>query len=208
MTQNDMPPNQFNAQDVQALEGIVTQYVDGEVARNDAIAALTKGVVSACTGSFIPFDGDLLLPYLEQLDAHDLQQRAGDGNGGGSGPQNGGGSGDDLGDGDGDHDGDGADRPSGGQRIPLLDRLSGPDRDEDAYRTKRSRVDASSFVWRSHANEFLNSIALSPEHQRVLHQIEIHSVDKSCKSARMEFCNFALFHWCPRTLREAIMSSE
>ncbi|KAJ7085634.1 hypothetical protein C8R43DRAFT_909189 [Mycena crocata] len=32
--------------------------------------------------------------------------------------------------------------------------------------------------------------------------------DKPCKSARMEFCNFALFHWHPRTLREAIMSSE
>ncbi|KAJ7460790.1 hypothetical protein FB451DRAFT_986916, partial [Mycena latifolia] len=51
------------------------------------------------------------------------------------------------------------------------------DEDEGLPRSKRAKVDPSGFAWRSRANEFLDSIVLSPEHHNVQEQVELYSRD-------------------------------
>ncbi|KAJ7715674.1 hypothetical protein B0H16DRAFT_1804970 [Mycena metata] len=162
----------FSPADLQSLAEIVAQYTDERANRNDTIAALTAGVVSICSLREIPFKSDHILPYLEQLDAHDVAQGAGGGEGGGDDSQR---DDDSQHSGDGDDSGDkGAPR---GQKRPLLDRLSYDDDDEGSYRAKRSRVDYSAFVWRSRAKQFLDSMVLTQEHQDILQQVKAYSLD-------------------------------
>ncbi|KAJ7171675.1 hypothetical protein C8R43DRAFT_874837 [Mycena crocata] len=175
MTQDATSISQFKSEDVKALEEIVEQYADGHLARNDVIAALTKGIVAACAGSGFPFNGDLILPYLEQLDAYDADQERATGGGSGGGPTDGNQNG---GNNDDDDDDDDESRDRGNKRS-LYDRLSGPEQDEDegAYRVKRSRINTANFVWRSQARKFLDSMVLTPAHEDVLRQVEFHSED-------------------------------
>ncbi|KAJ7125748.1 hypothetical protein C8R43DRAFT_1135075 [Mycena crocata] len=165
-----MTQDAFKTEDVKALEEIVAQYADGHLARNDVVAALTKGIVSACAGSEIPFNGDLIIPYLEQLDALDEDERAA-GSGAGGGPTGGSQGGEGNDDDDGTHD-----RPN---KRSLYDRMSGPEPDDDEgfARVKRSKVDTSNFAWRSQAKTFLDSMVLTPAHENVLRQVEAHSDD-------------------------------
>ncbi|KAJ7728437.1 hypothetical protein DFH07DRAFT_969870 [Mycena maculata] len=115
------------------------------------VALLTASVVSVCALRKVPFKPDIVLPYLQQLTAHDDQQkRAGERGGEGSGPGDHSGPGDDDSnsqDGEGDsRDGDGRDddeRPH--RKRSLTDRLSDPDDEDDdgPSRPKRPRVNAS-----------------------------------------------------------------
>ncbi|KAJ7717110.1 hypothetical protein DFH07DRAFT_762113 [Mycena maculata] len=172
-----LPPNQFAQGDVDALQEIVQQYADGKIERDDAVASLSARVASVCTLRQISFDPKLLLPYLQQLTAHDDEQkRAGDRRGCGSGAQDDGDNSTDR-DAEGDEDEDEDECPRGKKR-PLADRLSDAgDGDEGPLRTKWSKVDSSSFVWRSRAREFLDSMVFTPEHQDLLRQIEVYSQD-------------------------------
>ncbi|KAJ7199221.1 hypothetical protein GGX14DRAFT_662399 [Mycena pura] len=170
-----LPLHQFSEEDVRSLDEIVLQYVEGNTERNDTIAALTAGIVAICSLRTIPFTSDHILPYLEQLDAHDAQQGVGLGGGGsgntGDGSQDGS---QHSGDGDGVNDGFSPNR-----KRSLLDRMAIGDNDDDdgVYRAKRSRVDTSAFVWCARTNDFLNSMALTQEHRSIARQVEIYSLD-------------------------------
>ncbi|KAJ7505065.1 hypothetical protein B0H11DRAFT_1709243 [Mycena galericulata] len=135
------------------------------------------GIASICVARKIKFGSDLILPWLEQLDAHDKVDKGPGDDGDGDNNGNNGNGDDDSNDGE----GEGVDgRPGHRRKRSLKDRLSTPDGDDDddeEYRAKRSKTDASSFVWRSRAQEFLESMVLTPEHQDLLQQIEIYSRD-------------------------------
>jgi len=167
---------QFSQEDVKALSEIVQQYVDGKSTRNTATAALSSVIATACLAHGIKPDADHILPYLEQLDEHDqIQDQRGAGAvvPGGSDGDNG-----DNGEGDGDPgDDEGEVSPSGDRTLSLKDRLSEPDDDGEYSRAKRLRVDPSNFAWRSRAQDFLDSLGLTPEHQHVQQQVEIYSRD-------------------------------
>ncbi|KAJ7019488.1 hypothetical protein C8F04DRAFT_975524 [Mycena alexandri] len=166
----------FSTDDLQSLSEIVAQYTDEDADRNDIIAALTAGIVSICSLRQIPFNTDHIRPYLEQLDAHDATQRAG---GGGSdhGSQHGGiVSSQHGGDHGSQHGSDDEDDATRGRKRSLLDRLSDGE-DGESYRAKRSRVNSSAFVWRSRAKQFLDSMVLTQEHQDVLQQVKVYSLD-------------------------------
>jgi hypothetical protein len=94
-----------------------------------------------------------------------------------SGPPNGGD--DDGNEGDGhDQDDEGEDDRLRGTKRSLADRLSdAADDDEGPRGPKRSRLNASNFVWRSRAKDFLDSMVFSPEHRDLLRQVDVYSQD-------------------------------
>ncbi|KAJ7882794.1 hypothetical protein B0H14DRAFT_3857469 [Mycena olivaceomarginata] len=72
-------PINFSRNDVQALKEIIEQYKDGNCDRNVVIAALLIGIASICVVEKRAPHIDLVLPYLDQLDAYDRDEASDDG---------------------------------------------------------------------------------------------------------------------------------
>jgi hypothetical protein len=72
-------PINFSRHDVQALKEIIEQYKDGNCDRNAVIAALLIGIASICVVEKRAPHIDLVLPYLDQLDAYDRDEASDDG---------------------------------------------------------------------------------------------------------------------------------
>ncbi|KAJ7856848.1 hypothetical protein B0H14DRAFT_3864859 [Mycena olivaceomarginata] len=72
-------PINLSRHDVQALKEILEQYKDGNCERNAVIAALLIGIASICVVEKRAPHIDLVLPYLDQLDACDRDEASDDG---------------------------------------------------------------------------------------------------------------------------------
>jgi hypothetical protein len=171
MTDGVPAPNHFSQEDIQSLEQTVEQYIDGGVERNAIVAALASSIAAICVAGKLKPDSSYILPYLEQLDAHDKELA--DAEARGQGPDL---SGSQVEDSD-DEDY----RPPRGSKRSLDSRLTSPEPDhdvnEDLHVAKRSRIDPTKFTWRSQEHEFLTSIVLTAEHQNVRQQVENYSLD-------------------------------
>ncbi|KAK6987869.1 hypothetical protein R3P38DRAFT_3374410 [Favolaschia claudopus] len=171
MTDGVPPPPEFQAEDVAALQEMVKKYVDGDLSRVHVIASLSAHLVNACGKLDTPYKPELLIPYLEQLDAHDATQKPDEGPGG-SGAAGGGGNG-------GSGDPPGGEDDEGGELGGRPKRRAGDGDygDEERSERKNARVDTSQYAWRSEAQQFLDSFAITPEHREVLRRIGIYSQD-------------------------------
>ncbi|KAK7036872.1 hypothetical protein R3P38DRAFT_3350635 [Favolaschia claudopus] len=148
------PPPEFRAEDVSALQDMVKKYVDGTVTRTLTIASLSAHLVAACGKLSISYKPELIIPYLDQLDAHDAANRPR----GPDEPEGGGGGGS----GDPPDDDEGDDESGGRPKRRVDDNNYG-----DEERGGRKKVDTSKFAWHSEAQHFLDSIAITPEHKEL-----------------------------------------
>ncbi|KAJ7210344.1 hypothetical protein GGX14DRAFT_625295 [Mycena pura] len=173
MTNGAAPGNQFLAEDVEVLQKLVDEYKQGEKERNDVIAALSFTIAKTAAVRGVQLSSTHLLPYLEQLDAHDSEQEGGhqhprpD-----SGEQSGG---DDADDGSDGRGGESPGESERGKKRSLAERM-GIEYDGEGG-SKHPKVDPSEYAWRARAQDFLDTIYFTPEHRRVLDQVELYSRD-------------------------------
>ncbi|KAJ7780686.1 hypothetical protein DFH07DRAFT_949914 [Mycena maculata] len=163
MTNGPLPLTVFSQEDVKSLQEIIQQYIDGGIKRNNVITSLSTGISSVCS-----LQKNWRVPVIEAGNGSSPNSE-GDG---GDQPDNG----DDDGEGGdyGDHN-DGDNEPPRPPKRSLSDRLSDSDDEDGSLRSKRCKVDNSSFVRQARTREFLNSMVFSPKHQNFLQQVEIYS---------------------------------
>ncbi|KAJ7222639.1 hypothetical protein GGX14DRAFT_352366 [Mycena pura] len=72
---------------------------------------------------------------------------------------------------------DSGEQDDGGELRSRKRTFTGHSGDATDSGSKRPKVDASEYAWRARAEDFLETLHFTPEHQRVLEQVEIHSRD-------------------------------